>query len=76
MNKENAERIVRVLDAIDKSWSKVSDWRFGQLISNLEKCVGRDLFYISDDDFIKLINSYVEDINQWTEEEYNEGSRN
>jgi hypothetical protein len=37
---------------------RVPDWRFGQLISNFQLQVGRDLFYIEDDVMEEMLKEY------------------
>lgn len=36
-----------------------SDWRFGQLIVNIERWYGRDIFYLEEEDFLQLLDSFV-----------------
>lgn len=44
-------RIEPFLNTINKVWSKVPDWRFGQLIENLKRGLNiSDLFFIEDND--------------------------
>ncbi len=57
-------RIKPFLETIEKCWSKVPDWRFGQLIENLKRRLDiEDLFYIEDKELEKLIK-YVFDIKE------------
>jgi len=35
------------------------DWRFGQLIVNLQRWYGRDIFYLEEDDFLQLLDSFI-----------------
>ena len=35
------------------------DWRFGQLICNIQRTRGNDLFYFEEDDFLDLLKEYV-----------------
>ena len=44
-----------------KIWSeKVPDWRFMQLISNLQSAIGNDGFYIEDDRILEILDAYLE----------------
>ena len=51
------KRIDRICDLLKNFWKHVPDWRFGQLISNV--AVGRDLFFIEDEDIEKLLKCYL-----------------
>ena len=53
------ERISLILALLHKGWKKVPDWRFGQLIENFKRYIGKDdLFYLEDDDLIHKFISY------------------
>lgn len=56
-------RMNKVLDVLWKNWLKVPDWRFCQLIENIQCAAGGDLFYMEDEDFMELVNNYFGDIN-------------
>ena len=57
-------RIKPFLETIEKCWSKVPDWRFGQLIENLKRRLDiEDLFYIEDKELEELIK-YVFNIKE------------
>lgn len=58
----NPARIDIVLKALGMLWKKVPDWRFGQLICNLQRIKGNDLFYIEDDDFMDFIDEVRKEI--------------
>ena len=53
-------RIDDVLKTLGKCWKKYPDWRLGQLFCNLQRAAGQDLFYLEDDQMIKLLNLYFE----------------
>ena len=53
-------RIDEVLAALKENWEKVPDWRFGQLISNMQSAAGDDLFYVEDDEFADMVEEYVD----------------
>lgn len=60
-------RIKPFLETIEKCWSKVPDWRFGQLIENLKRRLDiKDLFYIEDEELEEAIKS-IFDINKGRE---------
>ena len=46
-----------------KIWSeKAPDWRFMQLISNLQSAIGNDGFYIEDDQILEILDAYLEGV--------------
>lgn len=55
-------RIYEFCNRLAAAWSKVPDWRFGQLMMN---CLGemahagRDPFFPEEDEMIKFIEKYV-----------------
>ena len=53
-------RIDDVLKTLSECWKKYPDWRLGQLFCNLQRAAGQDLFYLEDDQMIKLLNLYFE----------------
>lgn len=48
-------RIYPFLNKIAELWMTVPDWRFGQLVNNLQGWEKNDLFYVEDDDFLKRL---------------------
>ena len=56
----NPNRIPRILEQLGEEWKKVPDWRLGQFLVNFLSWYGRDPFFIEDDDFIKLVQEYME----------------
>ena len=60
----NPNRIPEFCNKLSDIWSKIPDWRFGQLMINLFNTIG-DPFYLEDD---KLIQKIEEIVNYWTEE--------
>lgn len=57
----NPNRIYDIMEALTQGWTRVPDWRFGQLIENLKRYIGKDdLFYIEDDEMLKYIESYFD----------------
>ena len=52
------KRIDRVLKVLGDNWKKVPDWRLMQLMCNLQRACGDDMFYIEDDEFIRLVEEF------------------
>ena len=53
-------RIHEVITAVEALWNKYPDWRFMQLMNNLQRTYGNDMFYIEDDKFKDLIELLTE----------------
>lgn len=53
-------RIDVVCNKISEYWHKVPDWRLGQLLCNFlgEELNGRDLFYVEDGEFMKMMDKF------------------
>ena len=58
----NPARIDIVLKTLGLLWKKVPDWRLGQLICNLQRYKGNDLFYMEDDVFCDLCDEMRKDL--------------
>lgn len=57
------KRIKPLLMEIEKQWERFPDWRFGQLIENIKRFYDiNDLFYIEDDEILKLIENFMRKI--------------
>ena len=56
----NPDRIYDIMVALTKLWNKYPDWRFMQLINNLQRAYGNDMFYVEDDKFKELIELLIE----------------
>ena len=55
-------RIEKFLSILKVYWEKyVPDWRFMQLICNLQSYCRSDLFYMEEDKFIDLLKKYFEE---------------
>ena len=52
-------RIHDVLMELEKLWVRYPDWRFMQLINNLQATQGNDMFYIEDNKFINIIEDKI-----------------
>jgi hypothetical protein len=53
-------RIHKVIQYIEKLWETVPDWRFMQLICNLQSFCGSDMFYMEEDRFLEHLNNFIE----------------
>lgn len=57
------KRIKPLLMGIEKQWERFPDWRFGQLIENIKRFYDiNDLFYIEDNEMLKLIENFMRKI--------------
>ena len=54
----NKDRIYPFMMQLVEHWSKVPDWRFGQLIVNVLGTCERDPFYYEDDEMLKVFEGY------------------
>lgn len=52
-------RISEVLQYIEKLWMTVPDWRFMQLMNNLQRSVGHDMFYTEDEQLVEIIKIWL-----------------
>lgn len=54
-------RIHKMLVTIEKVWSKVPDWRLGQLISDAARSMGcEDPFFLEDEKLLEWLNESIE----------------
>lgn len=52
-------RIDEFTNELNRLWkTNCSDWRFFQLLCNIQRYGGSDLFYLEDDKALKLLRSY------------------
>lgn len=56
----DSERIARIILKLGKLWCRFPDYRLGQLISNLQGPGVRDVFFMEDDEWEKLIEDQLE----------------
>ncbi len=55
------KRIAVLLRILQIGWEKTPDWRFGQLIENFKRYIGKqDLFYIEDEDLMEDLIKFFE----------------
>lgn len=52
------ERIRKFLDELEVEWSKVPDWRFGQLIINVFGTSKKDPWFYEEKEMIELFQNY------------------
>ena len=53
-------RIHEIMLHIEELWRKYPDWRFMQLINNMQRACGTDMFYTEDDDLIVIVDALEE----------------
>ena len=53
------DRIDKVTTRLAELWKTVPDWRLMQLIDNLQRWVGNDMFYYEDDRFIDVLEKFL-----------------
>lgn len=57
------ERINVFCEEFAQLWrDNFPDWRFGQLLNNLQRYAGSDLFYLEEEAMLKLLKEFIEDI--------------
>ena len=71
------KRIKKFLDRLGSLWELVSDWRFGQLVNNLQNYLDDDLFYLEEDQFLlklwEMLMDEADEAPDWLNEvEHNE----
>ena len=55
----DVNRIDKFLKELGDLWKEVPDWRFMQLICNLQSEIGTDGFYLEENDVIKRLKEYM-----------------
>lgn len=55
MRMRDPNRIDKFLSVLGEAWKLVPDWRFFQLICNLQRRKGSDCFYMEDDEVEQFI---------------------
>lgn len=58
----NIDRIDTFLNELGKYWKKVPDWRFMQLICNLQSACGSDMFYMEEDKVLQYLGAYFDNM--------------
>lgn len=51
----NPDRIDGFLETLGRAWKRVPDWRFFQLICNIQRAMNSDGFYLEDGDSEQFI---------------------
>ena len=55
----NPNRIAPFMNRLETLWKEeCPDWRFGQLISNIQTYIGHDIFYLEEDEMMEFIENY------------------
>ena len=54
-NGRNPDRIDGFLETLGRAWKRVPDWRFFQLICNIQRAMHSDGFYLEDGDSEQFI---------------------
>lgn len=49
------ERIHAIMWELEGLWQQYPDWRFMQLICNMQSKSGTDMFYTEDEQFVELV---------------------
>ena len=57
-------RIDAITDKLNKIWKHYPDWRFFQLLCNIDFDFRHDWFYFEDDKLIEVLNKVEEQIEQ------------
>lgn len=57
----DVNRIDTFLTELGKYWKKVPDWRFMQLICNLQSACGSDMFYMEEDKVLLHLENYFDE---------------
>ena len=53
------KRIHKTMELLEEMWNKFPDWRFMQLIDNIQTAYGGDMFYVEDARFNEFIKEYA-----------------
>lgn len=53
-------RIDKFCEMLKVYWHMVPDWRFMQLVCNLQSYIGGDGFYLEDDKVMKMLKNWFE----------------
>ncbi len=54
------KRIDPLLEKLGEAWKQTPDWRFGQFMTNLFRCYGKDPFYAEDDEWMAGLQAYID----------------
>lgn len=57
------ERINSFLEKVGKIWEEhFPDWRFMQLINNLQHYADNDMYYLEEESFLDILENFVKDV--------------
>lgn len=58
---------------LESLWKKCPELRFGQFMCNIMKYQqemhGRDLFYVSNEEFLKIVSDFMKNYSPWTRDQ-------
>ena len=55
-------RIKPFLNQVEKYWEKAPDFRFGQLLINVLGCSEREPFFLEEDEFLELFDTFFDPV--------------
>lgn len=55
------ERIPKIVKLLEEAWTKVPDWRLGQLVSNLQGPGPHDVFFPEDEKWEKWLKDFIKE---------------
>jgi hypothetical protein len=55
------KRIKPFLEEVEKLWMEHPDYRFGQIIYLLADRIGRDIFFLEEEEWLKYIREEIKD---------------
>ena len=59
MTMRDPKRIDKYCDELKRAWSRLPDWRFGQLMYNFINELAMDPFYLDDEVMFEKIDEYT-----------------
>lgn len=59
----DSNRINKICDMLKACWHMVPDWRFMQLICNLQNIIGDEGYYLEDNEVMEKIKEMMNGIN-------------
>jgi uncharacterized protein YihD (DUF1040 family) len=58
------KRIPEILNQISQCWNTYPDLRLGQLLLNVSAKYSKDLYYIEDEELVKLLRDFLQTYNK------------
>ena len=59
----DVNRIDKFLEEFGKLWKKYPDFRFGQIVCNLQRYIGNDGFYLEEEYYIQKLKDFLDPLN-------------